>query len=246
VTGDFDVLVADALAQPVRWDFAYLDGRAVEERPSWRYFDRVRVALDGVERMLDVETGSGNLLADLPRLPAVAIGTDAYAPSIDVASRSVHGRAHVVLAGMDLPFADGAFDLVVSRHPIEAAWREIARVLRSGGRYLSQQVGPHSLRDLSERLLGPLPPSSHRDPEAARCDAESVGLRVLELQSERTRAAFFDIGAVVYLLRVVPWIVPDFTVERYESQLRALHDEICEEGSFETASSRFLIVAAKP
>jgi len=32
-----------------------------------------------------------------------------------------------------LPFADGSFDLVISRHPIEVWWAEIARVLRPGG-----------------------------------------------------------------------------------------------------------------
>lgn len=39
-----------------------------------------------------------------------------------------------------LPFADEAFDLVVSRLPVITAWEEIARVLQPGGTYFSQQV----------------------------------------------------------------------------------------------------------
>jgi len=63
-----------------------------------------------------------------------------------------------------LPFAGDAFDLVTSRHPVDTWWGEIARVLAPGGAYLSQQVGPHSVRELSEFMLGPLPPTSKRDP----------------------------------------------------------------------------------
>ena len=44
----------------------------------------------------------------------------------------------------DLPFPVESFDLVVSRHPVEVRWAEIARVLRPGGRYLSQQIGAGS------------------------------------------------------------------------------------------------------
>jgi SAM-dependent methyltransferase len=40
-----------------------------------------------------------------------------------------------------LPFADGTFELVISRHPIEVWWHEIARVLRPGGTCFAQHVG---------------------------------------------------------------------------------------------------------
>ena len=45
-----------------------------------------------------------------------------------------------------LPFRAGAFDLVVSRHPVRTDWPAIARVLRDGGVYLSQQIGAGSNR----------------------------------------------------------------------------------------------------
>lgn len=57
---------------------------------------------------------------------------------------------------------------------------------------------------------------------------------------------FHDIGAVVYFLRLVPWIVPDFDVDGFATELRALHDRIERDGSFETSSSRFLVVAHHP
>lgn len=248
---DFEQLVHEASVAPAdTWDFGWLAGRAVEERPSWRYFDLVRERAGTARRLLDLDAGTADLLSALPHLPPLTVATDAHPPSIRIAGPRLAARgAHVVQTASEhgeLPFADGTFDLVVSRHPIDTWWAEIARVLTPDGRYFSQQVGPHSLRDLAEFLMGPRPASSHRDPERARRSAEAVGLVVEDLRVERTRVAFFDIGAVVYFLRLVVWTVPDFTVERYRSQLRRLHDHIEETGVFETTSSRFLIDARRP
>jgi hypothetical protein len=102
------------------------------------------------------------------------------------------------------------------------------------------------VRELSEFMLGPLPPGSARDPQLAQAAAEGVGLRVQNLRAERLRTVFYDIGAVVYFLRLVIWIVPGFTVGEFEPQLRALHAEIERDGAFVAHAARFLIEAAKP
>jgi len=245
--GSFDDLVADALAQPVDdWSFDWLAGRATEERPSWRYFDLVADAALRSERMLDVETGTGNLVADLPTLPALTVATDAHRPSVAVARPRLHARgAHLVEASPALPFRDGSFDLVVSRHPIATDWDEIGRVVAPAGRFISQQIGPGTLRELSEWMLGPQPPTSNRDPALARAAAERAGLVVERLDVERTPVVFHDIGAVVYFLRLVPWIVPGFSIERFESRLRTLHEQLERTGSFATSSSRFLLDARR-
>ncbi|MFE0898614.1 methyltransferase domain-containing protein, partial [Streptomyces smyrnaeus] len=145
-----------------------------------------------------------------------------------------------------LPFADSAFDLVVSRHPVRPWWSEIARVLEPGGSYLAQHVGPASVFELVEFFLGPQPEGrKHRRPEDERAAAEAAGLEVVDLRSERLRMEFFDIGAVVYFLRKVVWMVPDFTVEGYHDRLRELHDRIEAEGPFVAHSARSLIEARK-
>jgi SAM-dependent methyltransferase len=127
-------------------------------------------------------------------------------------------------------------------------WEEIARVLQPGGTYFSQQVGPASVFELVEWFLGPQPPENRgrRDPEAARAAAQAAGLEVTDLRLESLRAEFFDIGAVVYFLRKVIWMVPGFTVERYLGSLRELHDRIQRAGPFVAHTTRFLIEARKP
>ncbi|MEK8226074.1 hypothetical protein NKG05_08340 [Oerskovia sp. M15] len=53
-----------------------------------------------------------------------------------------------------LPFADQAFDLVVSRHPVRPWWTEIARALAPGGTYFAQHVGPYSVFEIVEKFRG--------------------------------------------------------------------------------------------
>jgi hypothetical protein len=68
----------------------------------------------------------------------------------------------------------------------------------------------------------------------------------MDLRTARLRIEFHDVGAVVWFLRKVIWMVPGFTVEAYRDRLRALHELIEAEGPFVAHSSRYLIEARKP
>lgn len=200
---------------------------------------------------LDLQTGGGEVLAEAARFPPLAVATEAWPPNLERATRLLHPRGVAVVADNGeppLPFAGGAFDLVTSRHPVNVHWDEIARVLRPGGIYFSQQVGPASVFELTEWFLGPQPQDvrSRRDPEHARSAAEAAGLEVVDVRDARLGMEFHDVGAVVYFLRKVIWIVPGFDVDKHLDRLRRLHERIEAEGSFRACSARFLIEARKP
>src|SRR3954469_22493366 len=154
----FDELVAEADAVSVDgWDFSWLDGRATEQRPSWGYQRAMGERLAAATAALDIQTGGGEVLAGVPRLPPVMAATEGWPPNVAKATALLHPRGAVVVASPEeapLPFADGAFDLVTSRHPVATHWDEIARVLCPGGTYFSQQVGPASVFELVEYFLG--------------------------------------------------------------------------------------------
>ncbi|MCG5219982.1 methyltransferase domain-containing protein [Streptosporangium soli] len=248
----FDELVAEGAAVSVDgWDFSWLDGRATEERPSWGYQRMIGERLAHASAALDIETGGGEVLAGVPGLPPLMVATESWPPNLARATRLLHPRGAAVVADTDeppLPFADDAFDLVISRHPVTVWWEEIARVVQPGGTYLSQQVGPASVFELIEYFRGPQPPEARRrrHPDDARAAAEAAGLEVVDLRFESLRTEFFDIGAVVYFLRKVIWMVPGFTVEEYAPRLRALHDRLEADGPFVAHTTRFLIEARKP
>ncbi|MEC4015315.1 methyltransferase domain-containing protein [Streptomyces sp. H27-D2] len=248
----FDDLVAEAETVPVDgWDFSWLDGRATEQRPSWGYQRAMGERLARVSAALDIQTGGGEVLAGAPKLPVLMAATESWPPNVAKATALLHPRGAVVVTDEDeppLPFADAAFDLVTSRHPVTVWWAEVARVLRPGGTYFSQQVGPASVFELVEYFLGPQPEEIRRkrDPEDARREAVAAGLEVVDLRPESLRTEFYDIGAVVYFLRKVIWMVPGFSVDQYRDRLRQLHDRIESQGPFVAHTTRYLIEARKP
>jgi SAM-dependent methyltransferase len=146
----------------------------------------------------------------------------------------------------DLPFPAGSFDLVVSRHPVRMRWDEIARVLTPGGTFLSQQVGPGSVRELTDAMMGPQESSQERAPHRMSDQAEAAGLVLVGLRGATLRMEFFDVAAVVVFLRKVIWIVPGFTIARYWPQLAQVHQRIQADGRFVAHAERFLIEARKP
>ncbi|WP_435206937.1 class I SAM-dependent methyltransferase [Micromonospora sp. bgisy143] len=243
-------LIAEAAAAPVDgWGFEWLAGRATEERPPWGYARLVGERMARTHAALDVDTGGGEVLAETPYPPKVLVATEAWPPNVPVARRNLRPLGATVVAvapDSALPFRDDAFDLVVSRHPVRTDWAETARVLRPGGTYLSQQIGAGTMRELSEAILGPLPPPDSRHPEDAVAAAEAAGLTVVDLRRATLRATFHDIGAVVWFLRKVVWTVPGFTVDRHRPALLALHRRIVEQGPFVAQAQRFLLEATHP
>jgi SAM-dependent methyltransferase len=250
----FDELVAEGESEPVAgWDFSWFAGRATEERPRWGYSGLLAAAICAASAVLDVQTGGGEVLAAAIAAagapPLVLAATESWPPNVTLARQRLEPLGGVVTEAGDadpLPARDAAFDLVVSRHPTRTDWPEIARVLRPGGRYLSQQVGAGSNRELYEYLMGPQPASPARSAGRAAGLAQAAGLVVTRLDSQALRAEFFDVGAVVYFLRKVLWTVPDFSVERYRGRLAALHGQIEAAGPFTSHAQRYLIEARRP
>lgn len=116
---------------------------------QWRRWQRlVLPRLAGVRDVLEVGCGIGTLLADLAAAGFTCSAVDA-SPQMVAATRARLRRQGYTEAAMRvvqarvqaLPFADASFDAVVSTFPTDyiadpAALREIARVLRSGGRLI--------------------------------------------------------------------------------------------------------------
>ena len=247
----FEDLLAEGAAVPVdSWDFSWFAGRASEERPPWGYAGLVAQRLGRAQAVLDVQTGGGEVLAfalgRAGRRPGRVAATEPYAPNLALARDRLGPFGGTVEPASDdgaLPFADDAFDLVVSRHPVVTPWDEIARVLEPGGTVLTQQVGPGSNGELIELLMGPQPVGSARHPERAVPAAEHAGLEVVDRREARCRVELGDVGAVVHFLRKVPWTVPGFTVDAYRDRLLGLHEVIGAEGPFVCHSTRFLLEA---
>ncbi|WP_344211786.1 SAM-dependent methyltransferase [Kribbella sancticallisti] len=245
----YEELVEEALAASFSgWDFGWLGYRAVSADLSWSYDRLARSALEQATRVLDIDTGGGELLASLAPLPEATIATEGYEPNVPLAqcrlaALGVDVRRHGVLD--PLPVEDDAVDLVLNRHGrLEAP--ELARVLRTGGVLVTQQVGSRNHADLNEALGAPpvmLAAANHC--EGAVNALHEQGFEILEAAEEWPEFVFLDVGAIVFHLRAIPWQIPDFDVDKYEPALRALDQRIRTEGPFVAHNHRYLIRARR-
>ncbi|MDQ3691185.1 MAG: class I SAM-dependent methyltransferase [Chloroflexota bacterium] len=261
---DFDRLVNDAVHQPRDgWDLGYLQGRLIEQPLSWDYRQLVIEHMGESQAMMDHCTGGGEWLATLPGFPTTTFATEHHEPNYILARARLEGRGirvRQVDPGVENPygpgpspdgshperrlnFANGQFDLVVCRHASYCA-TEIARVLRPGGRFVTEQIGTSNHPALDAHLKGPrfvwnpiagAPPPTH----------ESADLEVIDHRDEKPTAVWRDIGAVVYYLHKVPWRIMDFSVERYRDQLWVLYNVMKANGGLATHYHRTLTIAVR-
>jgi len=108
----------------------------------WRKRARQCLELQPGQRVLDLAAGTGVSTAELQKSGAVAVGCDFSLGMLRAGKASRRRRAVRFVAGdgLHLPFADGAFDAATISFGLrniaqpEAALREMARVVRPGGR----------------------------------------------------------------------------------------------------------------
>jgi SAM-dependent methyltransferase len=245
----FDRLLAEATSQEFSgWDFSFMDGRWRESPPTWDYRAMLLDRLKRTESLLDMGTGGGEFLASLPFLPAHTSATEGYSPNLPLARRRLEplgARVEPPLPGGRLPFADGQFDLVINRHEAYVP-TEVWRVLRPGGRFLTQQVGGRDNMRLNQVLgaAGPRPYADW-DLDSAVRELKKVGLRITDAREEFPETVFADVGAVVYYLKAVPWQIEGFSVDEYREPLLALHQMMQADGGLVVTSHRFLIEAER-
>ncbi len=231
------------------WDFSYLHGRMIEDQPPWSYPARAAELMQQSSAVLDMGTGGGERLLELREdWPEKVVVTEDYPPNLELAEERL-GRFGVKVVRVSLteddlmPFLNGEFDLVLNRHS-GLNCSEVARILAPGGVFLTQQV--HGL--WAQHLLaefGPVPQWPDSTPEYYVPRLKKAGLDIAGVEEWQGDLIFRDIGALVYYLRAVPWLVPDFAVENHTDNLLKLHRRLERDGQLVFEARKYLIEGVK-
>jgi len=247
----FEFLVSEAEAQFSGWDFSYIEGRESQTPLRWSYVSEALLRVRKSQAVLDMDTGGGEIFSCLAPFPDVAYATEAYAPNIPIARQRLEPLGvQVVPLEEDeprrLPFEDETFDLVLNRHGYY--WEpELYRIMRPGGIFMTQQVGDRNDIGIRELLSAPnaVADVEWSDLAEAVSNLQAADFQLIKQIEDIYPQRFYDVGAVVYQLKAVPWQIPDFTVERYFDRLKAVHEKIRRDGFVDVLEHRFFIIAEK-
>ncbi|HZZ34755.1 MAG TPA: class I SAM-dependent methyltransferase [Caulobacteraceae bacterium] len=236
----------DAAAPFEGWDFSYLDGRMIEAEPPWSYPALAKAAVQRAHDILDVATGGGEVFASLAPFPGRASAVEGYVPNLAVARRRLEPLGVAVFQGntaSGMPFEDASFDLVLNRH---GGFRpaEMHRILKPGGVFLTQQVAGDNLADLSDAFAAKPMYPDHTLKNIGE-ELRALGFTLGRTEAWRGPITFLDVGAIVYFLKAIPWVVEGFSVERHLGALEALHARSESTGPLRFTYTRFLIEAVK-
>ena len=226
------------------WDFNSLSVRPLEPEPLWDYEAVARDHAGRTERVLDMGTGGGEVLSRIAAgCSARFLATEHWAVNAPIA------RDLLVPLGIDvvrcnslrLPFRDASFDLVLNRHE-ELDPADVVRLLRPGGRFVTQQVSRKQQEELRRFFPRKTDWGDHYG--AYRRAFEAAGLTV-HAQEHDWKVAYPTLGDLVFQMLVTPWEVPDFDPEREIDTLLAVEDTYATEEGIVLTEHRYLIVAEK-
>lgn len=231
------------------WNFSHLEGRWENEALPWDYSKIIKEYLKPTDQILDMGTGGGEFLLSLKHPCHLTSVTEAYPPNVALCQKTLSPLGITVAQTYDdnqLPFPSEMFDIVLNRHE-SFDLQEVSRVLKSGGYFITQQVGGKNNNDLSAKLIeGFLPPfPEHQLEHYLRILAE-LDFTMEKAEEFFPAITFFDVGALVYFAKIIEWEFPNFSVEACFDSLCSCQKEIESTGSVTGTEHRFILVARKP
>lgn len=239
----------EAIAHIHGWDFSHIAGRYEEEASlPWDYRAEILSRLTPAMGILDIDTGGGEFLLSLDHPFANTAAMENFPPNVTLCEETL------LPLGIDFrpgdgggpyPFEDGRFDLVINRHGAFSP-EEIFRVLKPGGYFITQQVGAKNDRGLVKLLCGHNSIIfSEQYPSITADKFRAAGFEILRAQEAFPPIRFYDVGALTWFARILPWEFPNFSVDTHWEQLLEAQQILENHGVIEDRVHRFLLIAQK-
>lgn len=231
------------------WDFSKL--QVMTEGVKWNFYEEVKRRSQSSDILLDVGTGGGENVLKIASSFLFLVGIDLSSGMIDTAQSNLK-ELNVLnvrfsqMSAENLQFPDRFFDVISNcRAPFVST--EIARVLKNGGTFLTQQVSEADKLNVKTAF--------GRGQSFGKVDGTLKERYIQELKEAGfTEVQSFEYNAteyyqrpedLIFLLKHTP-IVPDFG--QREKDWDILNDFIqCNktEKGIRTNSKRFLLIANK-
>lgn len=230
------------------WDFSYLENRWDEEELPWNYEEILKKYLKPEYKLLDMGTGGGEFLLSLKHPYNNTSVTEMWIPNVELCKERLEPlgiQVKQVFNDSELPFEDNTFDIIINRHA-SFDIKEVKRILKPDGIFITQQVGGKNNEVLSKALIKDIA----RLYEDNTFDNNLKNLRnnlfeILYANEYSPYLRFKDIGAIVYFAKIIKWEFPNFSVENCFDKLCKLNEELNVKGYIESLEHRYILVCKK-
>jgi SAM-dependent methyltransferase len=243
--------IAEAVGERRGWDFSTVHDD--HDPYPWEYHEVARRYLTQLQRVLDIGTGGGERFLQLAEYFGSGIGIDADPEMVDVAQHNTPDNVNcrvkfLAMDAAELEFPDESFDVVLNRHAPAYA-DEIARVLRPGGYFVTQQVGARNTANICA-LFGCGPGGEYgEEPDqtvTAWSDAfQARGFAVRCRGEYDVPYYFLDTESLLFWLKAIP-IPHDFDLDRHWPQVDHILTEFHTPRGIATNEHRELLIVQKP
>ena len=230
------------------WDFSHLKNRKIDKKLPWNYNALAKKLIKKSNSVLDMGTGGGEIFSLFAPFHNKATATEGYRPNYLLAKKRLGplGIRVVNFANSTtrkIPFRNEEFDLVLNRHDAFNI-EELSRILQSGGIFLTQQVGKNNWTDLM-KLFNAKPQFNVASFQSVKKELKDSGFTIKIAKHWEGRTEFKDVGAIVYLLANVPWVVKDFSVDTHLKYLLKLQKSVENGKKLVFKEERYIIQAEK-
>lgn len=247
----FQLLLREAEQPFSGWNFAHITrtGRWHTTPLPWSYGSTILPYIRQARALLDMGTGGGEFLSLLSPFPPHTCATESYPPNIPLAQQRLEPLGIKVIEFTEdttLPFQNEEFDLIINRHESYAP-SEVHRLLKPQGCFITQQVGDQN--DLEINQIFGNKPDLEEHPwtaEYASKMLKSTGFRIIKMNEAFPYTRFYDVGALVYYLKAIPWVITGFSVKQHHKTLFHLHTRMQQKGFLDIQEHRFIIISQKP
>lgn len=240
------------------WDFSRM--RTARDPVPWDYLAVVRPYLHPDSQVLDIGTGGGEKFLSLAPYFGAGVGTDVARAMAQVARENTPPSlmdkvSFEAMPDHELRFPDSSFDIVLNRHAAVVV-EQIARVLRPGGVFITQQVGGRNTQSIFDafgwgsdredlrhgwRAEGLTPQDAITLGELFR----EVGCAIIARAEYDVRYYFLNLESLVFWLKSVP-LPEDFDPEKHWRQVDRIIAEHRTPQGIETNEHRHLLIVRKP
>lgn len=227
------------------WNFAYLNNRWKDEELPWNYENILRKYLNPEYSLLDMGTGGGEFLLSLKHPYPKTSVTEMWVPNVEECKKKLSPLGidvQQVYDDKELPFEDNYFDMIINRHESYDT-KEVKRILKPNGIFITQQVGCKNNESLSKKLIKDFEPEfSDNDLSNRLKELKKNDFEIIFKEEYFPYLRFFDVGAIVYFAKTIEWEFPNFTVDSCFNELCDLQKELNQKSYIESLEHRFILL----